>query len=1390
MAAESTVPQLVDKKGGSYAAIAPKLKDGPFQPQTAEGAIIPKNDIMESVIRCETAKDTWTDLVHSFEGPSDTNENRIMDLKLEYQTFRAKPSESLSRTYTRYKTLLNELSNDGVNLSKHKINVGFVNSLPKKWLTFSQGLRNANHTQTFDLADIYGRFVYEDNIIQRRYSDTKKALITTPSTTPISTDFFSNHVVQDFQENSDDEVDKRTSEEYLRDLDIEFHGRALLPSQQTQDSQLEPKIQKDYKTEYKKMKPKLALLEANKEEVSGDEELTQVKVLMALVDNELTVGKNHARNCKWIDITMRKQRLNLLSKYNRTVFKLNKCRDDVLVLKQAKLEAVTFQIQNTELAKLNHALQEQLKKERKINEKWLTSSKKVRQCISDQIPKQKKKILGGELLTESSSKKDVNENLFIPASMDYDHEMVPKSKDWVYRLNPDSKLPNFNTGRILVPKSQAVNESLKLTEASTEPESSKDYEAESITPLTPLKILQGALPSSKAMSLTFQPYSPKERRGLGILKQTKPETQDSLNKSVSGIVTVSETEPTIPSVHTEVKNTEQESKINELTKLVQMFIDEKVNSNQKTQESKPPIQQTKSYKSVNSLKLSQPNVLNSGSSKTSDHEMYTALLKRSENYKALPYQYASPSKQILKAKRHIKEPIWYLESGCSRSMTGVKSYLHKYVEQPGPKVVFGDNSSCIIEGYGSINCGGIVFSKVAFVNGLRRNDVYVLDMSSLTPNGACFFAKASKSVNWLWHKRISLLNFKNINKLVKQNKVLCLPSLVYLKDKPCSACEKGKHKRVSFKTKHNFSIRKCLHILHMELFKPVSPMSVNHEKYTLVIVDGYSRMVENQNDVKVKQIRTDNGIEFKNSELESERKNRTLIEAARTMLNDSVLSKNFWTKAVKIACKFDAKSNDGYFLGYSFNSKAFSVFNTRRQQIEETYHVTFNESIEAIRFINTSVDEIGINDSSRYPFNEYHHKDDPSRQYQSNSDISYYVIPHGRSLTEPAQERHILEVNAPKENDISHTEDIAGPPDLTNTEGIQEQNVQDEQIRNQPTKDTSGNNTETLIPITKSLVPKVIQSRNTNHASTSLYPVAEDRCQKINTLNLNKKDEHGIVTKNKARLVAQGYSQEEGIDYEETFVPVPRMEAIRIFLAFATYMNFIVFQMDVKSANQNRKLKEEVYVKQPPGFESSEFLDYVFSVKTLMVSPNNLGPDIAGKLVNETLYRGLIGSLMYLTAIMYLKGTLSLGLYFPKCLGFDLKGYSDSDYAGCNMDRKSTSGSVAMSSAEAEYVAAARCCANILWMKSQLSDYDIHYKMVPIFCDNTSSIAISNNPVLHSRTKHIDIRYHFIRDHILKGDIELHFIPTEYQLADIFIKPLDGPTFTRLKAGLDMLNIN
>nr|GEV71031.1 retrovirus-related Pol polyprotein from transposon TNT 1-94 [Tanacetum cinerariifolium] len=130
----------------------------------------------------------------------------------------------------------------------------------------------------------------------------------------------------------------------------------------------------------------------------------------------------------------------------------------------------------------------------------------------------------------------------------------------------------------------------------------------------------------------------------------------------------------------------------------------------------------------------------------------------------------------------------------------------------------------------------------------------------------------------------------------------------------------------------------------------------------------------------------------------------------------------------------------------------FQVFNTRRQQVEETCHVTFDEGIEAIRFTNTLIDEIGIDDSSKYPLDEFLLEDDPSRQYQANSDISYCIISHGRSLTELIKDTHVPEVITLNEQNTPHTENVAYPPDLTNTKGKQEQEVQNEQINNQPTE--------------------------------------------------------------------------------------------------------------------------------------------------------------------------------------------------------------------------------------------------------------------------------------------------------------------------------------------------
>ncbi|GJR85624.1 retrovirus-related pol polyprotein from transposon TNT 1-94, partial [Tanacetum coccineum] len=355
-----------------------------------------------------------------------------------------------------------------------------------------------------------------------------------------------------------------------------------------------------------------------------------------------------------------------------------------------------------------------------------------------------------------------------------------------------------------------------------------------------------------------------------------------------------------------------------------------------------------------------------------------------------------------------------------------------------------------------------------------------------------------------------------------------------------------------------------------------------------------------------------------------------------------------------------------------------------------------------------------------------------------------------------------------------------------------------------------------------------------------------------------KLNELGGILKNKAWLVTRGYPQEEGIDFEESFAPVVRLEAIRIFLSFAAHMNMVIYQMDVKTAFLNaprawydmlssflisndfskglvdltlfirREGKEillvQIYVNdiifaastpelcdlfakimcskfkmsmmgkisfflvlqisQSPrgifinqskyaleslkkyGFESCDPVD------TPMVEKSKLDEDKEGNAVDPSHYRGMIGTLLYLIAsrpdlqfaicmcaryqarptekhlnavkriFRYLKGTVHQGLWYPKDSSFALTSFADAEHAG------------------------------FLWMRSQLTDYGYGFNKIPMYCDNKSAIALCCNNVQHSRSKHIDIRFHFIKEHVENGVIKLYFVNIEYQLADIFTKAL------------------
>nr|GEZ03470.1 hypothetical protein [Tanacetum cinerariifolium] len=243
----------------------------------------------------------------------------------------------------------------------------------------------------------------------------------------------------------------------------------------------------------------------------------------------------------------------------------------------------------------------------------------------------------------------------------------------------------------------------------------------------------------------------------------------------------------------------------------------------------------------------------------------------------------------------------------------------------------------------------------------------------------------------------------------------------------------------------------------------------------------------------------------------------------------------------------------------------------------------------------------------------------------------------------------------------------------------------------------------------------------------------------------NKKDESNLVIRNKARLVAVGYSQQKGIDYDETFAPVAQIEAIRLFLAFAAHKDFTVFQIDVKTSFLNGIIKEEVYVGQTAGCVSKQYPHHVYALdKTFygLKQAPRAWPDIMFATCMCARYQANPNE-HHVSAVKrifhYLKRIINLGLWHLKDSGFDLTAYSDADHARCHLDRK-----------KSEYVTVSSCRAQVLWMRTQLKDYGLFYDKVPIYCDSKSAIAISCNLVHHTRTKHIDVRYHFIKDYVEK----------------------------------------
>ncbi|GJS10211.1 retrovirus-related pol polyprotein from transposon TNT 1-94 [Tanacetum coccineum] len=565
--------------------------------------------------------------------------------------------------------------------------------------------------------------------------------------------------------------------------------------------------------------------------------------------------------------------------------------------------------------------------------------------------------------------------------------------------------------------------------------------------------------------------------------------------------------------------------------------------------------------------------------------------------------------------------LWYLDSGCSKHMTGDRSRLRNFVKKFIGTVRFRNDHFGAIMGYGDYVIGDSVISRVYYVEGLghnlfsvgqfcdsdlevafRKHTCFVRDLDGvdlikgsrgtnlytisvedmMRSSPICLLSKASKNKSWLWHRRLNHLNFGTLNDLARKDLVRGLPQLKFEKDHLCSACQLGKSRKATHKPKTINTITEVLHTLHMDLCGPLR-VEYKWEEIHFDLTD-YYESIGITHEKTVPRTPQQNSI--------VERQNHTLVEAARTMLIFSKAPLFLWAEAVATACytqnrslihtlhnktpyelvhdkkpdlsflcifgalcyptndiedlgKLKTKEDIGFFVGYAPNRKGYRIYNKLTRQIMETIHVTFDELTKQTAPIHSSPG--------------------PGHNLLTLGPISSGLVPNPPSA--------------------------APYVPLTNKElEILFQPMFDEYF------DTS---------MVDRLAPSGSHSPSSlDHQSSSVHQgVAAELSFKVNPFAADdpepfiykvKLDEYGDVLKNKARLVAKGYHQEEGLDFEESFAPVARLEAIRIFLANAASKNMIVYQIDVKTAFLNGELKEVVYVSQPEGFVDPDRPHHVY----------------------------------------------------------------------------------------------------------------------------------------------------------------------------------------------------
>nr|GEZ43160.1 retrovirus-related Pol polyprotein from transposon TNT 1-94 [Tanacetum cinerariifolium] len=556
----------------------------------------------------------------------------------------------------------------------------------------------------------------------------------------------------------------------------------------------------------------------------------------------------------------------------------------------------------------------------------------------------------------------------------------------------------------------------------------------------------------------------------------------------------------------------------------------------------------------------------------------------------------------------------------------------------------------------------------------------------------------------------------------------------------------GKSTKKSHKPKSEDTNQEKLYLLYMDLCVPMRVESVNGKKYILVIVDDYSRFTwvkflrskdetpmfiikflkmiqvqflrsKNKAPKVIKTflkritvlfqspviiIRTDNDTKFKNQVLKEyfdsvgishqvssvrtpqqnrvvERRNWMLVEAARIMLIFSRVPLFLWAEAIATTCFTQNRS----IIHRRFNKTPYELINGRKPNI------SFLHVFGALCYPKNDREDIG--------------------KLGAKEILAFSLV----ILMIPVLTDLKLRLQSMTSGQISSGLDLTYAPSTITTQQPTEgkldflfEAMYDDYIGGQPS----------VAPRT---VPAAQEHQNVKEAMTD--PAWIESMQE-ELLQIKRLD--------------------EGIDFEESFTSVARMEAIRIFLAYVAHKLFIVFQMDVKTTFLHGTLKEDLYVCQPEGFIDADHPSHVYKLKKALYGL---------KQAPRAWYDEL---LMFLLQNHFFKDTINPTLFIRR---FDddilvVQVYVDDIIFSSTHPRWSSKKQdyTALSTAKAEYVSLSACCAQVLWMRTQLTDYGFHFNKIPIYYDSKSAIAISNNPVQHSRTKHIAVCYHFLKEHVEK----------------------------------------